>query len=123
MINISRKILFILKDIGIFNNNHGLVWSQRADNLIDDYSVLGGLREINRRNLIPGKDISITGYDGIMLTSMLNPPLTTYEQNGQEIGAKMAEALIKNIEDSSDFECHRLFVSGRLIRGGTVAEI
>ena len=89
----------------------------------DDYSVLGGLREINRRKLIPGKDISITGYDGIMLTSMLNPPLTTYEQNGQEIGAKMAEALIKNIEDSSDFECHRLFVSGRLIRGGTVAEI
>ncbi|MCR4743175.1 MAG: LacI family transcriptional regulator [Treponema sp.] len=89
----------------------------------DDYSVLGGLREINRRKLIPGKDISITGYDGIMLTSMLNPPLTTYEQNGQEIGGKMAEALIKNIEEASDFKCHRLFVSGRLIKGGTVAEI
>lgn len=89
----------------------------------DDYSALGGIRELNRRNLVPGKDISITGYDGIMLTSMLNPPLTTYEQNGEEIGRKMAEALVENIEKGTDFENHRILVTGRLIKGGTVAEI
>ena len=45
--NLNRLIghhannLNVLKDMGIFNKDHGLVWSQRADNLIDDYSVLG----------------------------------------------------------------------------------
>jgi len=89
----------------------------------DDYSALGGLRELNRRNLLPGKDISITGYDGIMLTAMLNPPLTTYEQNGEEIGMKMAEALIENIEKGSEFQSQHQLVTGRLIYGGTVAEL
>ena len=57
----------------------------------DDYSALGGIRELNARGLKPGKDISIVGYDGIMLTSMMIPPLTTYEQDGKKIGATIAE--------------------------------
>lgn len=89
----------------------------------DDYSALGGIRELNQRNLVPGKDISVTGYDGIMLTSLLNPPLSTYEQAGEEIGKKMAEALVENIEKGSDYENRRVLVTGRLIKGGTIASI
>ena len=88
----------------------------------DDYSALGGIRELNSHNLKPGKDISIVGYDGIMLTSMMLPPLTTYEQNGVEIGRKMAEALIQNIEES-DYKSKRLMITGRLLKGGTVSNI
>ncbi len=89
----------------------------------DDYSAIGGIRELGRRNLVPGKDISIAGYDGIMLASMLNPPLTTYEQNGLEIGTQIAGLLISNIENASSFECKHLLVGGKLIKGGTVARI
>lgn len=88
----------------------------------DDYSALGGIRELNSHNLKPGKDISIVGYDGIMLTSMMLPPLTTYEQNGVEIGRKMAEALIQNIEESN-YKSKRLMITGRLLKGGTVSNI
>lgn len=89
----------------------------------DDYSALGGIREINSRHLTVGKDISIVGYDGIMLTSMMFPPLTTYEQDGEEIGIRMAEALISNIESGSDYKSTQIMVNGRLLKGGTVAKI
>ena len=89
----------------------------------DDYAALGGMREISARKLSPGKDISIVGYDGIMLTTMMIPPLTTYEQAGEEIGCLMAENLIEKIEKGPSYKNKKLMVNGRLLKGGTVASI
>lgn len=88
----------------------------------DDYSALGGIRELNAQNLKAGLDISIVGYDGIMLTSMMIPPLSTYEQDGERIGRVMAEMLIDKIEKKEVEEPCRL-IGGRLLAGGTVAYI
>lgn len=88
----------------------------------DDYSALGGLRELNARNLKPGEDISIVGFDGIMLSSMMIPALTTYEQNGLKIGKILAEKLINQIEGTENYSrCDT--VTGRILTGGTVAEL
>lgn len=89
----------------------------------DDYAALGGIRELTSRGLKPGKDISIVGYDGIALTSMMIPPLTTYEQNGETIGRAMAEALINKIENPEHFEPKKEMITGRLIKGGTVVKL
>lgn len=89
----------------------------------DDYAALGGIRELTSRGLTPGKDISIVGYDGIALTSMMIPPLTTYEQNGETIGRVMAEALINKIENPENFEPKKEMITGRLIKGGTVFKL
>ncbi|MBR1638507.1 MAG: LacI family DNA-binding transcriptional regulator [Treponema sp.] len=89
----------------------------------DDYSALGGIRELNARGLKAGKDISIVGYDGIMLTSMMIPPLTTYEQDGRKIGATIARNLIANIEQGDSYKPERELVSGRMLKGGTVTKI
>lgn len=89
----------------------------------DDYAALGGIRELTSRGLKLGKDISIVGYDGIALTSMMIPPLTTYEQNGETIGRVMAEALINKIENPENFEPKKEMITGRLIKGGTVVKM
>ena len=89
----------------------------------DDYAALGGIRELNSHGLTPGKDISIVGYDGIALTSMMIPPLTTYEQNGETIGRTMAEALLKKIENPDDFIPKKEMITGRIIKGGTVVQL
>lgn len=89
----------------------------------DDYAALGGIRELTSRGLKPGKDISIVGYDGIALTSMMIPPLTTYEQNGETIGRAMAEALINKIENPENFKPKKEMITGRLIKGGTVVKL
>ena len=89
----------------------------------DDYAALGGIRELTSRGLTLGKDISIVGYDGIALTSMMIPPLTTYEQNGETIGRVMAEALINKIENPENFVPKKEMITGRLIKGGTVVKL
>lgn len=89
----------------------------------DDYSALGGIRELNARGMIPGQDISIAGYDGIMLTSMMIPPLTTYEQDGRKIGGKIAENLIASIELGKSYKPQKMIVSGRIFHGSTVREL
>ena len=134
----------ILKDFGIECPKeyviqglyHDPVTSQKATGVLldlkdpptciiypDDYAALGGIRELNTRSIIPGKDISIVGYDGIMLTSMLVPPLTTYEQDGLVIGNKIAETLISQIENPGEESSHIISVTGRLIKGGSVVQL
>lgn len=89
----------------------------------DDYASLGGMRALSRMHLTPGKDISIVGYDGINLTSMMIPPLTTYEQNGKQIGNAMAEALFNQIEKGDQFVSKSEFINGRVLKGGTVVKL
>ena len=89
----------------------------------DDYAALGGIQELRDMNLNPGEDISIVGYDGISLTSMMRPPLTTYEQNGKLIGQTMANSLFKQIENSVQFRAKKEFINGKMISGGTVTKI
>lgn len=89
----------------------------------DDYSALGGIQEINKRGLVIGKDISIVGYDGIFLTSMMVPPLTTFAQDGVEIGRKMVSMLINQIENKQQKVHEAVIVSGQLLKGGTVVDL
>ena len=89
----------------------------------DDYAALGGIRELSSHGLTPGKDISIVGYDGIALTSMMIPPLTTYEQDGETIGRTMAEALLSKIENPDINVPKKEMITGRLIHGGTVVQL
>ncbi len=89
----------------------------------DDYSALGGIQTLNQMNLKPGKDISIAGYDGIMLTSLLVPPLTTYEQDGETIGRLMVENLIHKIDKNEEKDNQRILVTGHLLKGGSIAKI
>ena len=51
------------------------------------------------------------------------PPLTTYEQNGEKIGQTMAQALIENIELGSEYKSTKIMVTGRLLKGGSVAQV
>ena len=89
----------------------------------DDYSALGGIRELASHNLYPGKNISIVGYDGIKLTSMMTPALTSYEQNGENIGRAMAEELLARIENADIYKPKKELITGRIIYGGTVVKL
>ena len=89
----------------------------------DDYAALGGIRELTNQDLRIAKDISIVGYDGIRLTSIMTPPLTTYKQDGIKIGESIAEVLLNQIDLGQDFSPAREIVTGNLITGGTVAKL
>lgn len=62
-----------------------------------DMMAIGALRAIHNAGLQVPRDIEITGFDNIEISSMVDPPLTTMEQPIYELGKKAAEALIQLI--------------------------
>ena len=89
----------------------------------DDFSSMGGQAEILERGLSIPDDISICGYDGIDLSKILDPKLTTWEQNTKELGRIAADKLIDRIENPSTVNHEHIFVEGRLQEGETVKQI
>ena len=65
----------------------------------DDYSLLGGMTVINKRGLKIPDDISIVGYDGILLSRLMRPEFTTYVQDAKGIGISAAKKVIEIIEN------------------------
>jgi LacI family transcriptional regulator len=68
-------------------------------------------------------DISIAGYDGIALSRMLDPVLTTYCQDSEMIGSLAASKLIERIEHPETFVPEQITVKGHLQEGGTIKAI
>ncbi len=89
----------------------------------DDMSYLGGQAEIDRQGLRIPQDISCVGFDGIMLSGMLRPPLTTYYQDAEAMGQRAMSELIAAIEDSRCAIAQTLLVPGHLLEGGTVLDL
>lgn len=89
----------------------------------DDYSYLGGLSQIEKNGLKVPEDISVVGYDGIYMSKILRPMLTTYVQNSVEIGKLAAKNLIEMVEKPKTFIAKQITVKGHLQVGQTVKEI
>ncbi len=89
----------------------------------DDYSFMGGLSEIEKHGLKIPEDISVVGYDGIYLSRILRPKLTTYVQNSSEIGKTSVDQLIKLIESPQTYIAQQFTIKGHLQEGKTVKNI
>ena len=89
----------------------------------DDFSALGGINAIRERGLSIPDDISIAGYDGILLSHVLEPKLTTICQDTAGIGKTAADRLIQEIEHPRTSLIEHVVVKGRLQKGGSVKKI
>ncbi len=64
---------------------------------VNDLMALGTYGAAQQLGLTIGRDVSITGYDGISLSKNAHPPLTTIEVPIYEIGKQLFEMLYKLI--------------------------
>lgn len=88
----------------------------------DDYSAVGGLNSIRLHGLTVPDDISIAGYDGVTVASMLEPKITTIGQDTVAIGTAAAKKLISLIERPKTTLVEQLVIDGKLEEGKTVAK-
>lgn len=88
----------------------------------DDFAYLGGMKALHEHNIVPGQGISTVGYDGIFLSSVLSPSLTTYAQNAKEIGRQLATLLVQRIENPA-LDVQIVRVKGHIREGQTVTII
>lgn len=89
----------------------------------DDYSYMGGLTEIEKHGLKIPNDISVVGYDGIYLSKILRPVLTTYVQDSINIGRTAANRLIEMINNPKTYLAEQIILNGYLQKGQTVKKL
>ena len=89
----------------------------------DDYSLLGGVTIIEKNGLKIPEDISIVGYDGIKMSRLFRPIITTYVQDSAEIGCQSAKKLIEIIENPKSSLPEQTIVKGWLQEGQTVKKL
>jgi len=89
----------------------------------DDFSCIGGINAIQERGLRIPDDISIAGYDGITLSQVLSPKLTTVKQNTKALGSKAAQKLIALIENPKAAIIERVVVEGEVLYGQSVKKL
>ena len=89
----------------------------------DDLSFLGGMSELEKHGISIPKDMSVVGYDGIPLSQVLRPKLTTYKQGAERMGKEAASLLIEQIEHPDTWIPQSITVEGELLKGSTVSKI
>ncbi|MBR2583048.1 MAG: LacI family DNA-binding transcriptional regulator [Oscillospiraceae bacterium] len=89
----------------------------------DDFSYIGGYNAITEAGLRIPEDISVVGYDGIHLSEVISPKLTTWRQSTTGLGREAAARLIELIEHPRTTLIDRQIVSGRLWEGESVKDL
>jgi len=62
-----------------------------------DMVALGASLALQREGLVPGKDVSVIGFDNIQDAAVATPPLTTMGVSPQKLGRKLAQVLLDRI--------------------------
>ncbi len=89
----------------------------------DDYSCLGALWDLKAEGVKVPEDISLIGYDGIQLSRMIQPVLTTYRQNTEGIAREAVTLLIEAIENPETHRYRQITVEGTLSEGETLSDL
>lgn len=89
----------------------------------DDVSYIGGMNEFERMGISVPDDICCAGYDGIRISQILRPRLTTLQQDARLMGASAAEELARAVDEGKFYIPGRIVVPGKLLPGETVKPV
>lgn len=89
----------------------------------DDYAALGGIEAIEAAGLRIPEDLSVAGYDGIPLSQVIKPQLTTLQQDTETMGREAARRLIQQIDTPLTTLMESVTVTGKLIHGRSVKKL
>ncbi len=86
----------------------------------NDLMAAGVYDYLYEKKLVPGKDISVAGFDNRTVSRFLKPALTTVEIPLVEIGRKSAELLLNQINNPDEFKPQQYFVQCGIIERDSV---
>ena len=89
----------------------------------DDFSYMGGRNVLDEYGLRIPEDISVAGFDGILLSQIIQPVLTTVRQDTISIGREAATRLIDSIENPKTAVAEQIVIDVQLLPGKSVKEI
>ena len=86
----------------------------------NDLMAAGVYDYLDEKGLVPGKDISVAGFDNRTMSQYLKPALTTVEIPLVEIGRKSAELILNQINSPDDCETQQSYVECKIIERESV---
>ncbi len=86
----------------------------------DDYSCLGALWLLASEGVRVPEDISLIGYDGIRMSQMMQPRLTTFRQDTARIAQEAFRLIIDAVEAPETHMPRQVTVPGMLVEGDTL---
>lgn len=85
----------------------------------NDPVAMGAMQAIRNKGLKIPKDIAVVGFSNWLFTSMMDPPLSSVDQPGYEMGQEATKLLIRQIEakskDDNDPEPETKILKTRLV--------
>ncbi|MDF9783396.1 DNA-binding LacI/PurR family transcriptional regulator [Bacillus pumilus] len=78
-----------------------------------DLVAFGVIQELSARDIKPGEDIDVVGFDNVPEAEMYHPPLTTVSSFPRSIGVKAANLLYHKMNEQ-DEELQRLILKPQL---------
>jgi LacI family transcriptional regulator len=63
----------------------------------NDVVAFGALSELGEHGLAAGRDMAVTGFDGVIAAAHTNPPLTTVDTQPAALGTLAADALLERL--------------------------
>ena len=87
----------------------------------DDYSCLGALWDLKAKGVRVPEEVSLIGYDGVRMSRMIRPMLTTYRQDTEVIAREAVALLIEAIEMPETHKPRQITVEGMLTEGETLS--
>lgn len=89
----------------------------------DDYACIGGIGAIEENGLAVPDDVSVAGYDGIPVGTIIKPKLTTIMQDTDQIGRCAARKIVDLIERPKTTTVDIQSISVRLEKGQSVKDM
>lgn len=89
----------------------------------DDYACAGGMRVLMNMGLRIPQDVSVAGYDGIPLSQLLYPKLTTVLQDGEAAGRGAGRAILEAIRSPRAFQPTHITLPSALLPGESVLDL
>ncbi len=71
---------------------------------VNDLTAITAMSIVKKSGYVVPRDIAVAGFSNGIYSSMTDPPLTTIEQHGFEVGKKAAELLIERIQSDVIYE-------------------
>ncbi len=84
-----------------------------------DMVALGACLALTRAGLIPGRDVSVVGFDDIEDAAVATPALTTMSVSPQKLGRKLAQVLLDRIREPNIPVSMSEFVAELVVRETT----
>lgn len=82
----------------------------------NDLMALGAISAAQKRGLVVGRDIAVTGFDDIPLAEHSHPSLTTVRQPVYDIGCLTCEMLVRLVQGKELAERHVLLLPELVVR-------